>query len=289
MEFLDLSLTDKSWFAPHLMLLGEDLSEYSFSNLFLFRDKHRYRLVKEGGYLFVLGHSYDGLSFLMPTVDLTEASVEVIHRLLHQLKEINMIFPLPESALSFFPSNQFRLEVLHSDMDYLFTREKLRDFPGRHLHGKRNLAKQFRENYAPVSIPLDSPDRRKAALSLLSIWQENSSLDPHDTDFYACKEALQFYEELSLEGFLIMAGKEPAGFSLGEGICPSVYGLHFAKADKKFKGVYQYLFSETARLIDSRYQWLNLEQDLGSVALRAAKSSYRPDKMGKKYRAFLKK
>lgn len=289
MEISNLSLTDKSWLAPQLFTIGEDLSEYSFSNLFLFRDKHHYRLVKVGNSSFLLGFSYDGVAYLMPTVAFSKQSVQMLQQVIATLPEVEMIFPVPESALSFFPSELFQIETLPADMDYLFTREKLRDFPGRHLHGKRNLVKQFREGCSALSLPLDSPQRRSEAALILSTWQEDSTLPPEKTDFYACKEALRLYDELDLEGFLFFAGETPVAFSLGEAIAPSVYGLHFAKANKRFKGAYQYLFSETARLMDSRYNWLNLEQDLGNAALRSAKSSYRPDKMGKKYRLFIKK
>jgi hypothetical protein len=60
--------------------------------------------------------------------------------------------------------------------------------------------------------------------------------------------------------------------------------LHFAKGNRKFKGVYQYMFNQFARILPGKYQYMNFEQDLGKLALRIAKSSYHPDQILEKYR-----
>lgn len=282
----EITLQEKELLQPRFLNIGGALSEYCFSNIFLFREKHHYHVIRQDDCLFIHGKSYDGLTYIMPGCELDEHCSEYLDRLKELLEEVDMIFPIPESWLKYFPESEFRYELLDDDMDYLFTREKLRDFPGRKLHKKRNLMKQFRQLYSREVVTLDDPQAREQAKEVLDRWQEDAGLKPEEADYLPCCEALELYDQLDLEGFLFLADGKPAGFTLGECVNRRVYGLHFAKADKRVKGIYQYMFSKTAELIDEQYTMLNLEQDLGSQPLRAAKSSYQPDMMAKKYRIF---
>ena len=81
---------------------------------------------------------------------------------------------------------------------------------------------------------------------------------------------------------------EPAGFVLGEELNETTFVLHFAKARTKFKGIYQYMFNNFAKILPPKYKYLNLEQDLDKENLRVFKSSYVPDVMLKKARVRLK-
>ena len=287
MEIKDIQLSDREWLSKELQNIGGMLSEYSFSNLYLFREKHNYKIIKEDGCVFIQGISYDGLTYIMPTCDFSARCPFSMEKLISKLQYANMLFPMPESVLSYFPQDKFKIEFSQDDMDYIFTREKLRDYPGKKLHKKRNLVKQFTQHYRAQVVSLNIQGAKEKALSVLDHWQKASPLDENQTDYYPCKEALSLYNELELEGFLFLVNEEPVGFTIGEKISEKVYGLHFAKGNTNYKGIYQFMFSQTAALVSQNYEWINLEQDLGSVALRAAKSSYYPDKMGKKMRIFL--
>jgi hypothetical protein len=75
---------------------------------------------------------------------------------------------------------------------------------------------------------------------------------------------------------------------LGEELNEETFVLHFAKARTKFKGVYQFMFNNFAKILPPKYQYLNLEQDLDKENLRVFKSSYVPDVMLKKARVRLR-
>jgi hypothetical protein len=161
-------------------------------------------------------------------------------------------------------------------------------YPGRRLHKKRNLLKQFVGAYRHEALPLTN-DRIPDALFVLEDWMRESGLVPGETDYGPCREALQLYEELVLCGGIIYADGQPAGFVLGEEVNDETFVLHFAKARTAFKGVYQYLFNSFARVLPPKYRFLNLEQDLDKENLRVFKSSYVPDALLPKARVALKK
>ncbi len=97
---------------------------------------------------------------------------------------------------------------------------------------------------------------------------------------------MELYDELGLSGFTVFDGEKPAGFLVGEPIQDDVFAFHFAKGDKSVKGIYQFLFSTAAARLPESFSYVNMEQDLGSLPLRASKSSYLPDMMAQKYRIF---
>jgi hypothetical protein len=284
MEREKLGLQHKDLLAPRLRSLAAPLSEYTFPNLYLFRANHDYEVII-GREVFITGRSYDGLTYLMPTADVRSTDPALLKDM---MQGVDFLFPVPESWLSAFSLEEFEISFEEGDADYVYTVEKMSTYKGRNLHKKRNLLKQFLEQYAHEARPLTN-DRLDHARFVLDDWLATTSMKAEDTDFGACREALDRYEELVLCGGIYYAGGEPAGFVLGEELNSETFVLHFAKARTKFKGVYQYLFNNFAKVLPPKYRFLNLEQDLDKENLRVFKSSYVPDAMLRKARVRLRK
>jgi hypothetical protein len=278
-----LDLTHKELLAPRLRAVSIPLSEYTFSNLYLFREVHDYHVVL-GEHVFIKGRTYDGRSYAMPTEPPGRMGSACM---VDMLKEVEFLFPVPEAWLPHFPPSEYEVVFHAGDTDYLYTVEKMSTYAGRRLHKKRNLLKQFRESYRHEALPLTA-DRLEDARIVLERWKDETGLDPGETDYGPCREALRLSEELVLCGGICYADGEPAGFVLGEEVNDDTYVLHFAKARTKFKGVYQYLFNSFAKVLPSKYRYLNLEQDLDKENLRIFKSSYVPHAMLRKARVRLR-
>lgn len=282
MDVETLGIQHKEMLTARLKGLGVSLSEYTFPNLFLFRLPHRYEVLTAGGEIFVRGTTYDGHRYLMPTTDARSIDPRV---LLKALDEAAFFFPIPDPWLSAFPAAAYDTVFREGDADYLYTVERMSTYPGRRLHKKRNLLKQFTREYQHEAHPL-AGDRVGHAQMVLEEWGKEAATDLTTTDFEACREALARIEELALCGGIVYADGEPAGFVLGEEVGGETYVLHFAKARTRFKGVYQYLFSSFASVLPSRYRYLNLEQDLDRENLRLFKSSYAPHALLRKARVY---
>ena len=124
---------------------------------------------------------------------------------------------------------------------------------------------------------------------VLEKWLEDVDMEIDETDYNACKEALEKKKELGLCGVVYYSDEEPSGFILGEGLNSETFVMHFAKGLRKFKGIYQFMYNSFAKKLPKHYEYINFEQDLGKLALKIAKSSYVPDLMLRKYRMKLKK
>lgn len=283
MRIEKLGIEHKDLLVPRLKALNASLSEYAFPNLYLFRKDHDYEVITDGE-VFIRGKSYDGRRYLMPTSDVRSMDRSLLAEI---AKEVDFLFPIPEEWLSVFAPGEFEVTFHEGDSDYLYTVEKMKTYAGRRLHKKRNLLKQFIESHHHEALPLTN-DRLYHARSVLEEWRTESAESSAGADYEACHEALDRYDELVLCGRIIYADGEPAGFALGEELNPETFVLHFAKARKKFKGAYQYLYNSFAKVLPPKYWYLNLEQDLDKENMRVFKSSYVPHALLRKARVALR-
>lgn len=259
-------------------------SEYSFTNLYLFRDVHDYHVSTFNNLILIDGITRDKNHYAMPLFDILSIGKENLDSI---LIEHGMLFPVHSEQIEKLDPSSYEWNYSPDDSDYLFTKGKLIDYPGRNLHKKRNLLKQFLTGYEWRSEPLDNTKHADAFL-LLDAWQTATGMPDTATDYLSCREAIIRMKEFNLSGEIIYVDDTPAGFVLGEMISRNVFALHFAKCNTHFKGIYQFIYNHYAKLLPQTCEWINFEQDLGIPALRQAKETYEPDIMAHKYRLKIK-
>ncbi|HAL87221.1 MAG TPA: hypothetical protein DCM31_10420 [Deferribacteraceae bacterium] len=283
MTWEKIDLNHKELLYGRFRSISEPLSEYTFANIFLFRDTHEYEICA-GDEPVIKGKTYDGKKYIQPVNNLQAYSKE---KILELQKEAEFFFPVSEESLALLDPESIEYVSDEADSDYIYTREKMATYAGRKLHKKRNLVKQFHEEYEGTSRSICS-EVKEDALSILEKWQEQADLPKEQTDYTACLEALTHCEELVLCGEIYYANGKPCGFILGEELNSDTYVMHFAKGLVEFKGVYQFIFNEFAKHLPEHYKYINFEQDMGKDSLRQSKKSYQPDLLLKKYRVKFK-
>ena len=286
MEFETLEYAHRARLAPILRAKNSYLSEYSFTNAYLFRNPHKYQVAVSDGCTFLHGVTYDNKTYMMPVCPL-----EIIptSKLIEMGSHVDFFFPIQEEWLSFFPEDKFSYTFLDGDSDYIYLTERLATMAGRKLSKKRNLLKQYNEGYKIEDYEL-TLDRFEDAKYILDTWEKDiQSMDNHGTDYAETLEALEKMNEFNLRGMISYADNKPSGFVLGEELNDESFALHFAKGIREYKGIYQHLYNAFSQRMLPLYKYMNFEQDLGKDTLRQAKSTYYPDEMRKKYRVALKK
>ncbi|MFH0782148.1 MAG: DUF2156 domain-containing protein [Pseudomonadota bacterium] len=262
---------------PMFKALPDGISEFTFANIYLFREGHKYAISRlSDSKLVILGQDEDRRFFMSPfglpekpqlcTLMTDHARMKCVSETQKVLLE-GMGFKVPEDRDNF---------------DYLYLRQELAELTGRKFQKKRNLIKAFVNNYNYEGRPL-LDEYMPDALKILEAWREE-----HDSpgDYIAAREALEKSEELQLCGGIYYADGEPAAYSLGEELaCGTSFVIHFEKALNRYKGLYQFVNQAFASIIGDPYVTLNREQDLGQEGLRHAKLSYRPSGFVKKYLA----
>lgn len=286
LTFKNLEYSDREALAPLLRSKNSYLSEYSFTNAYLFREPHNYEIAFSAPCTFLRGSTYDGFTYMMPVCPIEIIPLE---KLLEMGKYIDFFFPIQKEWLEFFPEKHFEYSYSEGDSDYTYLTERLASMGGRKLAKKRNLMKQYRETYEVSDVVLTLENFTDAKL-ILDTWEREIQENPnHGTDYKEALEALEKMNDFKLEGMISYAGGKPAGFVLGEELNDDTFALHFAKCSREFKGIYQHIYNVFCQNMVNRYKYMNFEQDLGKDTLRQSKSTYYPDEMKIKYRAKLRK
>jgi hypothetical protein len=260
------------------------ISDYTFANVYLFRKISNYEFLSVDCGLFVSGQNKQKQSYIMPLNDPRGCDIKTFNEILDKR---NFFFPIPQEWLSYFPEDKFIISYDESESDYIYLTEKMASFKGKQYLRHRNHLHQFLSSYVPESKPI-SADNFQDAMTVLQKWQNNSKSTPDKTDFEQCSEALQKFSGLALRGIIYYIVNEPAGFIIGEALNTDTFCLHFAKASTKYHGIYEFMFNDTAKRLQSQYKYLNLEEDMGNKNLRRTKSSYGTEFLLKKYRVSVK-
>ena len=264
---------------------GRDmLSDLVFSNLYLFRAAHDYRLI-EGDWPHIAGRTYDGTRHAIPLFDPALVPARVLAQILTQH---DCLYPLSRQQVTQLDPQVFETVAARDDADYLYAADNFRHYRGTRLLKKRNLMKQFLASHAVRSVPLDTSTQDDAR-AVLAGWMLEKGKSPGEADERPCLEALTQLEAFGLQGFLHYADNEPAGFVLAQEISSGVFVMRFAKGLARYKGIAQYMFHHFVTATPQTVHWLNFEQDMGLANFRRTKLSYQPAALIDKFRLRLRR
>ncbi len=260
---------------------GQDcLSDFSFSNLYLFRAAHCYRLELEP-YPCVTGVTYDGMRHALPLFDIRCVPTEVLVDLIGRY---GCLFPIPAPAIALLDPQQFRWEAKRDDADYLYRSEDFRNLRGSRLRKKRPQINQLIAAHRIERQILDG-NTVDDARWVLGDWMRDKGKISGQADHDACLAALDSRWLAEHEGWIWYADGTPAGFVMTQLLTPDVLVVRFAKGIAAYPGIYPLMFHELANKTSA--SWLNFEQDLGLDNFRQSKLSYDPAKLLAKYRVTL--
>lgn len=277
---------------PFFRSLAPAVSEFTATNLYLFRRAHGYRASRRGRLLLLVAKGYDGKGYAFPPLgegDVEEASLRLCDWLSSQGEETPILFPVPAGLRdAHFGTGGWRAEGDRAQADYVYRREDLATLQGKSFHKRKNrLAKFLREEADGYSYSPLGAEHVDACRELASGWCSiRCSLDRPSTylETAAADDALVHAEVLGLRGGVISLRGEVAAFCLGEPLNPETFVVHFEKAQAGHEGLAQLINRDFCLRELGEYSFVNREQDLGDPGLRRAKESYHPVFLAEKYR-----
>jgi len=255
------------------------LSDYTYRNLYLFRDAHSYRYLP-GELPCISGISYGGAEFLLPLFDMADVEIE---RLRSILGDRAGFFPIARQAVDRLKSGLFSCSTSRDDADYLYQAETLVSFDGPGLGAKRSSVNRLLQRHS-IRVQRLTDEHVDAALAVLDGWCHDKGKQPPDADIIPCREALLGTSGLRrLDGYAYYADGRAAGFILAEELNPGAMAIRFAKGRVEFDGIYPYMFQDFCERGRGEIQWVNFEQDLGLANFRRSKMSFRPAELLSKF------
>ena len=288
-DFVPLDIGLKEFLHPRLSLTPDGVSEFTFSGLYLFRDRYNYRVSREDteGVFIISGQQLYGENhgktfFMTPCAAPRWETLESLFSSHDYWKNVSssVLSPVREElekrGIIFMEDRE--------NFDYLYYREDLAELAGKKYHKKKNHVNKFLNTYSDCEQRPISAALVPAAIEVLDQWRQNTILKD-DGDYKAAREALELFDLLPLKGSVFFVGGKPAAYCLGESIARGrMFTIHFEKANDEYKGIYQFINQAFASSLPGFFTVINREQDLGDEGLRQAKMTYRPCDFTKKYK-----
>jgi hypothetical protein len=289
-EFKTIETDDRPWIQEVLDAYRPETSEWTFTNLFIWRSHYNFRWSWMENLLVVVGDSDEGGRFALQPVGpgpRGDATGEILDWM---AREWGISDPRIQRADRRLASElegdgRFIVEPTREHFDYVYRTRDLVELAGRKYDGKRNHINRFRRTYRFEYAPLGEVHRR-ACLELSDSWcrwrrcEEDLNLLG---ELEAIREVLTHLDRLPVEGGVILVDGRVEAFALGELLNEETVVIHVEKGNPELPGTYAVINQQFCEHRWSGVPWVNREQDLGEPGLRKAKLSYHPDHLVEKY------
>ena len=284
LNFSDLKLEDQGFLSSFLARYPQPLTGYTFATLAAWRPFFFYRWALAEPETLLISCRLDPTlqTHLLQPVGLMPQSVtrkliRAAAALAYPLKMIGVSNSFVERNPSFL-----KLFTSHEDRavsNYLYSAAALATLAGRKYSKKRNLLAQASGLYSWTVQSLSSASTDLCFQVIDSIAREEQPQMEGmlARELAALKCTLKHFDEFSQQGLLISVEGRPVAFSIYEPINPKTVAVHFERALRSYKGLFQVINWETAKVVANQgFEFINREEDLGDKGLRNAKMSYHP-------------
>jgi ribosomal protein S18 acetylase RimI-like enzyme len=299
-----VSLTDQARLTAYFQSLSHPLSDYTFSQLYTWRNSLRILWTELENHLCVFANGGGDLTLLMPPIGDT-GSDRALNAAWDVMDAYNASHGVPDRSRIEYASEELlkrfdctRVTKLPMGTDYIYDVKRMIDLAGGDLASKRQAKNRFQRNYPHRVESYSKAAHFDACRQLLNSWKDHQdahhAFDGRANDIkrqkesLACQLALETAEDLGLRGLVVYVtppdGPEAIrGFTFGEALNATQSSIVIEKTDLEVKGLAQFIFSEFCRSCWAGLPEVNVGDDWGLETLAWTKMSYRPVKLLQKY------
>ena len=293
-EFKPIEIDDRGTIQSALWEYQPDISELTFSNLYMWKDHYGVKWSQYDDYLlFLFDKSQSGLLPVgrSPRIEVTRLFMNYLGDQLYKKSVLERVDSRLFGELNGL--NEFIFEPVREHFDYVYRSEDLIYLSGRKYHAKRNFINKFRSTYE-FTYQKMTEEHIEGCLKMAELWCDLHSCDENVNvdiagEFEAIKIALDNFVKLEFQGGVIEIDGKIEAFTLGEQLNNSTAVIHIEKANPNIRGLYSIINQQFCENNWASVSFINREQDLGEEPLRQAKLSYQPDHLTEKYVVRLKK
>ncbi len=298
-----VQLADQEAFAPYFSLLAEPLSDYTFSQIYTWRNSLHILWKIIDDHLCVFANGSGDLTLLLPPIGQTRSDIALKHAF-ELMDTYNAAAGVPERSRVEYASDELlarldrsAIDVAPMGTDYVYDVRRMIDLAGGDLASKRQAKNRFTRLYPYRVEPYSGEKHLDACLALLAGWRVHQDAqhleEPNTNNIKRQKEtiatelALQSAELMRFKGMVVYTGtgaeESLKGFTLGEYLGHDSSSIVIEKTDLETKGLAQFIFSEFCSQCWADRPLVNVGDDWGLESLAWTKMSYRPVKLLQKY------
>ena len=173
--------------------------------------------------------------------------------------------------------------------DYIYKASDIATFAGRKYSGQRNHINYFRRTFLnheikqinfetinDVRVFFDKYiNKNKHEKNIPALIEEEKKV-------YEILKNIENFKLYGQTGIALYVNGLVAGFTIGEILHETLF-VHIEKADTEYRGAYQIIVTEFAKLHANNIEYINREDDAGDENLKISKMSYHPCDIIKKY------
>jgi hypothetical protein len=290
-RFKPLALEDRDLLKDLLWDYHPEISELTFTNLFMWQSHYGYQWCREGDGLLVVSTAAPGAAWALPPVG-PPPRAGVCRQVLTWLRETHGVADPaieradPRLAAELAGMAEFVVEPVRDHFDYVYRTADLIQLAGGKYHTQRNHLNSFQRDQSYRYEAL-RPEHLPACLELGDRWCQMKRCDQDLSltgERAAVNVALANFQALKLQGGVILVHDRVAAFSCGELLNQETAVVHLEKADPEMRSLYAVINQQVTQMVWAGVPFINREQDLGEPGLRKAKLSYHPDHLVEKFR-----
>jgi hypothetical protein len=293
-QFKPIQLEDRDSIRERLNSYQPQTSEWTFTNLFIWRSHYGFQWSIYQDWLLVICKNDSGVVCGLQPIG-PSSRLDVVRMLLQWLKEERgevdpqIVRADQRLVLEIKDASDLLIEPTRDHFDYVYRTEDLIKLAGRKYHSKKNHLNRFMRDQ---SFSYDSlkQDHLEACLKLVETWcqwhrcEEDMNLL---NEWEAVRQALNHFDNLKIEGGVILIQDKVEAFTLGELLNDQIAVIHVEKANPEIPGLYAAINQQFCERSWQKVTYINREQDLGEPGLRKAKLSYHPERLVEKFRIIL--
>ncbi|MFX1495683.1 MAG: DUF2156 domain-containing protein, partial [Promethearchaeota archaeon] len=290
-----IEIIHKNLFDEYFQKYPPKTSEFTFTNLFMWRNYYNFLFLEYNEHLILFSNDYlknrkkpinsDSKDYLYFFPPVGSSPDKIIIELFENIGNIE-VHRVPEDICVKLKTNEeyakLNLDCLEdrSNWDYVYNKDEIINLAGNKYRQNRRWLQKFLDKYN-YDFKLLTGNLIEKCKELQLEWciiracTEDESLEAEQEAIY---EALNNFDTLSFNGGLLCVDDKCAAYTFGEMLNESTLVIHIEKAHKDYEGSYQAInnFFLKNCCVDAIY--VNREQDLGIEGLRRAKESYKPIK-----------
>jgi hypothetical protein len=293
-----IEIEDKKLFNGYFEKFQPEISEFTFTNLFIWKNYYNFLFLESDNHLIVFSQNYfknwkksisnldEGVFFLPPIGPTPDKLIINIFKQFDNIEFHRVPRDVLEKTIRKPEFQDLNLEIHEDRMnwDYIYEIESLIDLPGNKFRQKRRWLNKFLENYN-YEFNIIMNDLIDKALELQLEWCDQNECQSNEDlieEQKAIKTALEHFNDLGIFGGIIGVDNKCVAYTLGEMINKDTIVIHIEKAHIEYEGSYQAINNLFLKEFGKNANYVNREQDLGIPGLRRAKEAYKPIRMVEK-------
>ena len=287
-----LTLDDRSLVTEYFRRYPPEISEHTFTNLFVWQpsrpiffteiEKNLVFLVKSAGnhkeYI-LYGPPVGTLTF----TDIIQAfgsSVSDDSNNGADASDVNIIgaVRVPDRNTVNLPPEKYAVNGDRDNADYVYLVSDLAELAGRRFSKKRNKIKQCLKKHLCEYVPI-TPELIEECEAMQENWCHSRECGRNPglcNEANAIAETFAHFEDFGLLGGAIKVDGTIQAYAIAEELHPGTAVWHFEKSMAHIPGLGQLINHWFSKYGLANFNYVNREQDLGVPGLRQAKESYFP-------------